>query len=35
MDHATQVRILRELFRQLDSDVNVDAGESAAMPGAL
>jgi hypothetical protein len=32
MDHATQVRILRELFRQLDSDVNVDAGEQLRNP---
>jgi phenylpropionate dioxygenase-like ring-hydroxylating dioxygenase large terminal subunit len=26
IDHATQVKVLKELFRQLDNDVNVDAG---------
>lgn len=35
MDHETQVRILRELFRQLDSDVNVDAGEQLCNPTSV
>ena len=26
MDHATQLNVLKELFRQLDNNVNVDAG---------
>lgn len=32
MKHATQVRILRELIRQLDNDVNVDAGVKLRVP---
>ena len=32
MNHATEVRILRELFRQLDNDVNVDAGVQMRIP---
>ena len=32
MEHATQVRILRELFRQLDDNVNVDAGAQVRNP---
>ena len=32
MNHATEVRILRELFRQLDNDVNVDAGVQMRSP---
>jgi len=32
VNHATEVRILRELFRQLDNDVNVDAGVQMRIP---
>ncbi len=35
MQHETQVRILRELFRQLDNDVNVDAGEQLRQPTSV
>ena len=32
MDHATQVKVLKELFRQLDNNVNVDAGVQLINP---
>ena len=32
MKHAKQVEVLRELFRQLDENVNVDAGEQLLNP---
>ncbi|MEM7250198.1 MAG: aromatic ring-hydroxylating dioxygenase subunit alpha [Pseudomonadota bacterium] len=32
MDHQTQVRIIKELFRQLDNNVNVDAGRQLRNP---
>ncbi len=35
MKHATQVDILRELFRQLDDRVNVDAGEQLRNPTSV
>jgi phenylpropionate dioxygenase-like ring-hydroxylating dioxygenase large terminal subunit len=35
MDHETQVSILKELFRQLDSNVNVDAGEQLRNPASV
>lgn len=35
MHHQTQVRILRELFRQLDNDANVDAGEQLRQPTSV
>ncbi len=35
MNHQTQVRILKELFRQLDDDVNVDAGEQLRNPTSV
>jgi len=34
MKHETQLRILEELFRQLDSDRNIDAGRQLRMPAS-